>query len=83
MIHSVTLFILICASVNIMIISVNTSFGASLIVSLNSYQCSCIGIGLLVQEELSYSVVATVSCDVQRGKVVECDIINRRLVLQQ
>lgn len=63
--------------------SLNANCGASVIVSLNPYQCSCIGIGLLVQEELSYSVVATVSCYVQRCEVVERDIINRRLVLQQ
>lgn len=47
------------------------------------YQCSSIGIGLLVQQKLGDSVVATVSCHVQRCEVVQCDIINRRLVLQQ
>lgn len=50
---------------------------------LNTYQCSHVGIGLLVQQKLSDSVVATVSCNVQCREVVQCDIINRRLVLQQ
>lgn len=50
---------------------------------LNTYQCSHVGIGLLVQQKLRDSVVATVSCNVQRREVVQRDIINRRLVLQQ
>lgn len=50
---------------------------------VNTYQCSNVGIGLLIQQKLSDSVVATVSGDVQRCEVVQCDIINRRLVLQQ
>lgn len=50
---------------------------------LNTYQCSHVGIGLLVQQKLSDSVVATVSCNVQCREVVQRDIINRRLVLQQ
>lgn len=47
------------------------------------YQCSDIGIGLLVQQKLGDSVVATVSGDVQRREVVQRDIVDRRLVLQQ
>ena len=47
------------------------------------YQCSNIGICFLVQQKFGDSVVAAVSCNMQRCKVVQCDIINRRLVLQQ
>lgn len=50
---------------------------------VKTYQCSNIGIGLLVQQKLCHSVVATVSSDMQRCEVVQCDIIHRRLVLQQ
>lgn len=49
----------------------------------NAYQRSNVGIGLLVQQQLSDSVVATVGRDVQRREVVQRDIINGRLVLQQ
>lgn len=48
-----------------------------------TYQCSNIRIGLLVQQKLCDSVVATVSRNVQCCEVVQCDIINRCLVLQQ
>lgn len=54
-----------------------------LLFPVKPYQCSSIGIGLLVQQKLGDSVMATVSCHVQRCEVVQCDIINRRLVLQQ
>lgn len=50
---------------------------------LNTYQRSDVWIGLLVQQKLSDSVVATVSCNVKCREVVQRDIINRRLMLQQ
>lgn len=50
---------------------------------VNTYQCSNVRVGLLVQQKLSDSVVATVSGHMQRCEVVQCDIINRCLVLQQ
>lgn len=50
---------------------------------VTTYQRSNVGIGLLVQQKLSDSVVATVGRDVQRREVVQRDIINGRLVLQQ
>ena len=50
---------------------------------VSTYQCSNVGIGLLVQQKLGDSIVATVSGHVQRCEVVQCDIVNRRLVLQQ
>lgn len=54
-----------------------------LLFPVNPYQRSDVGIGLLVQQKLSDSVVATVSSDMQRCEVVQRDIINRRFVLQQ
>lgn len=48
-----------------------------------THQRSNVGIGLLVQQKLSDSVVTTVSCNVQCREVVQRDIINRRLMLQQ
>lgn len=50
---------------------------------LNTYQCSNVRIGLLVQQKLSDSVVAAVSSHMQCCEVVQCDIINRCFVLQQ
>lgn len=50
---------------------------------VSTYQCSDVGIGLLVQQQLGDSIVAAVSGHVQRCEVVQCDIVNRRLVLQQ
>lgn len=51
--------------------------------SLNTYQRSDVGVGLLVQKKLRDSVVATVSCNVQCREVVQRDVVNRRLMLQQ
>lgn len=50
---------------------------------LNAYQRPNVGIGLLVQQELSDPVVAAVGRDVQRREEVQRDIVNGRLVLQQ
>lgn len=48
-----------------------------------THQGAGVGIGPLVQQQLGDTVVAAVRCHVQCCQVVQCDIIHRRLVLQQ
>lgn len=48
-----------------------------------SYQCASVGVGPLVQQQFSDSVVTTVCCHMQRCQVVQRDIINWRLVLKK
>lgn len=46
-------------------------------------QCPRVGFGPFVQQYFGHAVVAAVCCHMQRGKVVQCDIIDLCVVLQK
>lgn len=46
-------------------------------------QCTRVGFGPFVQQHFGHAVVAAVCRHVQRGKVVQCDVINLCVVLQE